>query len=90
MLQAALLRYISSVSENLARILVPNSRFGGRGKSTTCPCQIYKCQIKDSAGGPFSSHVAAKYKVAAIQKMTVTFFSEAAQNHPSNKSKNIR
>ena len=71
MLQAALLRYISSVSENLARILVPNSRFGRRGKSTTCPCQIYKCQIQNSAGGAFSSHAAAKYKVAAIKKLTV-------------------
>ena len=81
MLQAALLRYISSVSENLARILVPNSRFGRQGKSTSCPCQIYKCQIQNSAGGAFSSHAAAKYKVAAIKKLTVNLMTFAYVEH---------
>ena len=42
-----------------------------------------KLKIQNSAGGAFSSHAAAKYKVAAIKKLTVAKSYDALLGFPS-------
>ena len=48
-----------------------NHEFRTRGILTECRCQILNGQIHNLAGWAFRVGAAAKYKVAAIKKMTV-------------------